>query len=467
MLLLAAAGLVARLAIVWSYFHTAGDDMQYRDLSNELFAEGRYAFARAPEPLTHSRLPGYPLFLRYLARTGGLDRDPHIRRAAHANAVLDAGTALAAGLLAVALGLSEVALWAMLLVLLSPWMIHASTFALPESLTTCLVTWQVLLCVWAWRRPSTSAAAGAWALMAGAGVLGGLAQLVRLDAISSLPALGLWLMARTSPRRRLAGVAACALGFTLAFGGWPARNLVRFGAPYFAGTEWPDAIGQPLPTGAMRWMATWSSARPGQAYFNLLLAYRNDLDLDRPGVLQPEMYSSEAERAEVVALFRRYNNEHLSPTVDRSFRALAWRRARQHPLLVFVWLPLQRCLHLWMPNSGNMLHAEWAKAPASAVEGLIVPALLIAGAVLLWRRRQRTALAVLLAPIVARTALHAFGTPVPDSRYLVEALPMMLLLGAVPVQALAVKAGIARAPEARLKDEHGARDQLAAAADRR
>jgi hypothetical protein len=440
-LAIAVLGMAARLVLGWSYYHTAGDDQHYRSLAQELAAEGRYAFARAPEPLSYSRLPGYPLFLRYVVRTAGLERTDHILRAVRANAILDGGTALGTALLAVALGLSDVALWAMLLVLVSPWMIYASTFALSESLTTFLVTWEVLLGVWAWRRLSPR-------LMAGAGALGGLAQLVRLDALSSLPALGLWLFARTSPRRRVAGVAACALGFALAFGGWPARNLVRFGAPHFEGSEWPDALGRPLLTGPMRWMATWSSARPGQAYFNMLLAYRNDLDLQRPGILQPEMYSSEAERTEVVSLFRRYNAESLSPGVDEAFRALARRRASEHPFLVFVWLPLQRAAHLWMPNSGNMLHAEWAHAPASMVEELIVPALLVGGAILLWRRRQRTALLVLLAPIVTRTALHAFGTPVPDSRYLVEALPMVLLIGAVAVQALAVKAGIARPPEA-------------------
>src|SRR5437870_2532881 len=85
-------GLGLRLAAVHSFHAPAGDGLQYYALSQELARGHRFAYAPPPAPLTYTRLPGYPLFLAYVAvRQAGLGLVPHIVRATQANALLDIG----------------------------------------------------------------------------------------------------------------------------------------------------------------------------------------------------------------------------------------------------------------------------------------------------------------------------------------------------------------------------------------
>ena len=87
---LIAAALLFRLAVVSSYQAPAGDGLQYFKLSHELRQNRRFAYAPPPAPLAFTRLPGYPLFLAFIAQPSlPLTLEQHLLWATRWNALLD------------------------------------------------------------------------------------------------------------------------------------------------------------------------------------------------------------------------------------------------------------------------------------------------------------------------------------------------------------------------------------------
>lgn len=454
--LLVGFALACRLAVVASYHAPAGDGLQYFKLSHELRQHGRYAYDPPPAQLTFSRPPGYPLFLAFVAQPQ-LPRslEAHLLWATRWNALLDVCT----GLLVFAilrdrrLGWSA-AVCGFLSVLACPLLIYLSTFGLSESLATFLTTLELWLALRFFDRGELR-----WAALLGAAV--GLSQLVRVDAVTVVPALlVLWAGAEVSWRRRLQAAGMFALFAALAFGPWPLRNLIRFGKPYPTATEWVAQDGRPLPTGMMRWFDSWSSASPGESYVLLPLAYNAPLDPSRSGLLQPTMYDDEAERQRIIAIYQRYNRERLSPEVDQLLRDLAEDRRKKDPLRALVGLPLRRIHSMWkplpeyeLPVRSALLHLPALRARYARFEqGLLILALL--GAIALcWRRdgaRGRHRLVVAAIALLAATRSVVIGTihPFPVQRYLAEIFPALLALSGYAISlAVSWLAGLLRSQE--------------------
>lgn len=433
---LVVVALIFRLAVVGSYRAPAGDGLQYFKLSHELRAHLRFAYDPPPAPLTFTRLPGYPLFLAFVAQPQ-LPRslDAHLIWATRWNALLDVCT----GLLVFAilrdrrLGWSA-AVCGFLSVLCCPLLVYLSTFGLCESLATFLTTLELWLCLRFADRGELR-----WAALAG--VVAGLSQLVRVDAVTMGPALLLlWAGAKVSWRRRLQAAAAFAFFALLVFAPWPLRNLIQFHHPHPTGTEWVAQDGRPLPTGMMRWFDSWSSASPGESYVLLPLAYNMPLDPQRPGLLQPTMYDDEAERQRIIEIYKRYNRERLSPEVDGMLRALAADRRKKDPVRALLGLPLRRIAAMWKPLPEYELPVRSAllKLPALRAryarfeQGLLLAALL--GAIgLCWqagpgRRGHRLLVAAVALMAVTRSVVICSIHPFPVQRYLAEIFPAILAL---------------------------------------
>ena len=252
-------GLAFRLAIVNSFHVALPDGEQYYRLAQELWRDHRLAFAPPPAPLTHSRLPGYPIFLAFLVDRALLTLAGHVARATRANVLCDLGTAVLVWWLLRERGRPVAGLVALAACLVCPLLFCLSTHAETESLATLLLTLELWLALRAGERAS-------WKTAAWAGGVSGLAQLVRLDSTTLLPAvaLALWgvpAAARTHAwRARVHLGGAFGLALMLVVAAWPVRNWIQFGAPYLQGTEWPAQDGVPLPTGMMQWMRTWCTA---------------------------------------------------------------------------------------------------------------------------------------------------------------------------------------------------------------
>jgi len=430
-----AGGLALRLALVAGYHVAAVDGMQYYALSQELWKDGRLAYAPPPAPLAYSRLPGYPLLLAHVAVRGAVPAAVHVERATRWNAVFDVLTALLAYLILRELGAPRGAgPLALGLVLLAPLLIILASHALTETPATFLATLELYLAVRAMRdRPLLFAAL--------CGAVAGFAQLVRADAVTMAPAaLAALLLGGAPLARRLAATAVFAVVAAAVFAPWPLRNLSAFGQPYFAAWQWRNAsTGRPLPTGPIEWARTFTTGARAEHSLDGAFAFELPLSL---GQITPAMYDSAAERAELEALFDRYNRERLSPAVDESFRALARARRARAPFRTYVTLPLRRLGAMFesvpsgeLSMAGKLVglvgRRPWVRTYDAAVYALAA-----LGALALVLTRARRTLAILALAVATRCVLIPETVPLAISqRFLCAVFPVLLMLAAVAVTA--------------------------------
>jgi hypothetical protein len=426
-------GVIAlRLAIVLTCVQgPAGDALQYYRLAEQLRSPNRFAVNPDPAPLVYSRLPGYPLFLAYVALPfrDSVPLPTHVLVATLWNVLFDLATALFVFLTARALGLRRAWL-AGLAILLWPTLWMMSCQALTESLSTLAVAAQVYLAVRIWRGASLRLA-----LLAG--VIAGLAQLVRFDALCAMPMVlyACWraTASRSAALRLMSAYLAAAV---VVLAPWPIRNCVRFGAPHIGAASWRGNEGAPLPDGPLEWMRTWADSAPGDAYLDLVLANRAQITT---GIV-PKQYDDEAEHRRLNAIVDDYNRYGAIDKVDEEFAALARDRFRKHPLRTLFVLPVKRLAHLFVGEPAYMIGMEvhWLGLPrlrpAFGVIDEVVFALAFAGCILGRRTRQREWMPLLFAPFPLRFLMLGFAMPhATCERYLVETFPVILLLAFIAV----------------------------------
>jgi hypothetical protein len=255
------------------------------------------------------------------------------------------------------------------------------------------------------------------------------------------PAVGLALLWADAPvRRRLQAAALFGLAALVVFAPWPIRNLMQFGEPHFAAAYWRKMNGDPLPASPIAWERTWSSGQEGESYLDLVFVLGVPANVNRPGIILPAMYDSEEEHRRVVALFQRYARESWSPPVVAGFDELARERTSRNPIRTFVTLPLRRIAKLWsgVPEYELPMRVPWLGLPRfrsvfRVYDGILFLAAL-AGAIGLWRRGPRSAerrlAAMLVACLLGRSLLLGLTAPIVTERYLVEAFPFLIILGA-------------------------------------
>jgi hypothetical protein len=270
------------------------------------------------------------------------------------------------------------------------------------------------------------------------GVVAGLGLLVRADAVTLAPAVGLafWWSPATA-RRRVTALAVATLTAATVFAPWPLRNLRRFGATHATAAVARTIDGVPLPDEIVEWERTWATSAAGESYLDLPFVYH--LPLDPRRLILPEMYDDARERQRIAALFVRYNHEQCSDAVIHEFAELARQRRRQHPARTYLVLPLLRIFRLWSPIP------EWELPMRAKLLGLprlrwlfgyfdLALYLCAAfGAVVLYRsdRANRQLLALLGSAIIARSLLFSMAIPIAATqRYLVEAFPILIALAA-------------------------------------
>lgn len=140
----------------------------------------------------------------------------------------------------------------------------------------------------------------------------------------------------------------------------------------------------------------------------------------------------------------------MTPEIDAGFAQIARERIAHHPFRYYVWLPLKRARTLWFdthsqyyPFEGELLPLEdldysihqqyWL--PLFAGLTLIYSLLGILGACLLWQTRDfNSRLWVLLAALMILIRLAFFASlENPEPRYVVEAFPLLAILGGIVV----------------------------------
>jgi hypothetical protein len=422
--------LVFRVAVVSAWHKPGGDGVQYFSLANQLRKDGRFAFANTPNKLSYSRLPGYPLFMAYVGSAGKwIGFEPHLRIATIWNIVFDMGTAIFLILILRALNITRRILPAFLL-FLWPTLWLVSSYAMTESISTFLTTLALYLAIRLQQTPSFRTAVAA-------GVVAGLLQLIRFDAVATFPmAIFAALAVRAPWRRRIALAGAYALTAFVVFSPWPIRNLVRFGEPHFAATTWRTTEGEPLATGPVQWARTWASSKAGESFFELYFVYKVPYQIERPKAIPPASVDDDAEKARLKTILNRYNRELLSDGVNSDFLALARDRFHRHPIRTLLWLPFLRVCHLFLPEPEYEMpmNIAWLGLPGiRPIFGIIDMAVFVGalcGAILWLRKRDDKFYVVLmLLPVALRIGIYAFAIPqATTERYLVEVFPFFAVL---------------------------------------
>jgi hypothetical protein len=420
--------IAVRFALVVTWHQTAGDGLQYYQLATQLRTERTFAFDDGKP--TYARLPGYPLFLAFIAQPlHSVSINRHVRSATLANVILDL---LSAVLLWRAACLLQ--LWRPkgvgIALLLIPTLWLMSCYAMTESLSTTAAAAELYLAVRILLAPRL-----AWVVTAG--VVAGLAQLTRLDAICTLPMVAYACASAyaTSVIRRAGFVAAFLLVAAAVFSPWPIRNVLRFGQPHFAASTSRTLSGRPFGDGLYAWARTWADS-DGDSFFELYFVYDTPFGTERPGVVPKKSYDDEQERQQIVSLMSKFKSEGPSDSVEQGFRDLARARFRKHPFRTIFVLPVKRIFHVLSPEPSYEMPMEvhWLGLPFLRPLFGVVDCLLYLlgciGAAIAWRRRR--ALFWLVVPaVLLRLALYGFAIPhAATHRFLVEAFPLLLILAA-------------------------------------
>jgi 4-amino-4-deoxy-L-arabinose transferase-like glycosyltransferase len=456
------AALAARLAFIYGAPALGGDwDIYQRVALNMLRGCGVSLSDPAGEAcVPHfggNQLPGYPAFVALgFALAGPSEAALRVLQAL-------LGTA-AIGYLMLAVrrltASDAMALAAGLVLALSPLAVAWPRFLVTEALALASTTWVLaeLIRSLAERRLRVVPLALALAV----------AIFLRTDSVLLAAPVALAGFMVERPAETIRHGALLALLVALPLAAWTARN-VAVGLPSLMPPPMTMPDGSRAPVGYLAWGRTWLAdeyQRAGWGYPVNRFAYANI-------AIDAAAYDDAAERSRVEALLaalRRHGGRAFPVEIDDAFQALADERTARAPLRTWLWLPLRRAWWLWTNPFSS--HGWPTELPASTTDaarlGMAAGGLrgvlalarahpgialgkaltaaykyalvlsFIAAVVLAAGRRlgpARPVVWIAAAYVVARTAFFAWTATV-ETRYLVEAVPLMEV--AVALAALAL-----------------------------
>ena len=397
------AGLVLRVAfstLYWMNKPLTHDEREYLALASSITAGRGFAYDSA-EPIGtgqhFGRAPGYPVFLALIG-TGTREHDSAPARVKIAQALVGALTIWIIANIARRAAGPGAGVAAALIAAVYPPLVWISSYVLTESLYSAMA----LLAADTLQRAMThstgpEASRRSVALTVAAGVLSGVAILIRPAMILFLPIAGLWLLARR--RTMLAVVLAVAMAAVV--GPWTARNARVHGRFILVASE-----------GGITF---WTGNHP--------LA-RGEGDL----AANPDLKQAELE-------FRRgypgLSSEELEPIYYRD--ALAWIASNPGRWLVLL---ARKAFYTVVPAGPSYtLHSTryWA---ASAFSYLLLLPLAIFGSRRLWRSSDRPTAVLLLAASAVLVGLIFF----PQERFRIPVIdPVLIVAAAAAVAARFVR----------------------------
>lgn len=434
--LLLFVGAAARLRVARVWVYAGSDSYGYLKLGDEWADHGRFALGPS-EPLEWYRRPLYPLLLNAVrvGTRGDTSGWAAWRRIEDTQIALDVlATGLLVLLIARRIGGRLAGIAALTLSMLYPPTVLFSCAVLTEPIMALLTVAMLACLILGSRRPLV------WFPIAA--IFLALASYLRPDGpvngIAFIPAL-----LYVDGGRQRGVLAALSLSVFIAlFAPWPIRNVIHFATPHVA-DGMIDRYGHDVPhyAGFWRWLQTWArDDRPaGQlqsCFYNTKCAPTLDLVEEQGAFIAPAS-NSDHERGKVEELFVLREREGVSQRVSEGFMSLARRRRVTHPWRVQISLPLRRAWQMWLaPQSEVLENPAWRPWPSLSnrllphlrLLSLLLLAAVIASAVaLLVHRGTRTAAAILVATIIARTvvlAWSAFCLP----RYLIPIYPVCFIL---------------------------------------
>ncbi|HEY6843111.1 MAG TPA: hypothetical protein VI391_03010 [Thermoanaerobaculia bacterium] len=376
---LLALALGVRLFVAWTLpTRIEGDAAGYVQFATNLLRRHVYSSDEQP-PIrpTYERVPGYPLFLAAVRINETAARV--------VQAIVDTMTCALAGAIAFAWTKRRRAfLIALFLAAICPFTIDYVAFLLTETWMTFLVAAMVL-----------ALSARRAEFLALAGLLGGIAAMVRLEGAAMFAAAAIFVI--ITERWRVWILLAA---FAIVLLPWTIRNATVFHtfqplAPVHA--NMPEDF---VPSGYTRWVQTWVDD------FQYVREFEWSLDSSEIDITHapPGAFDSPAERQRVAALFNKYNDDgEMTPALDAQFGEIARERIARNPLRFYVVLPIERASSMWRGF-------RW-----------IYLLLGLAGAIAL----RKTKWLLLLALMIVPRMIGASMLPNPEPRYMVEFFPLL------------------------------------------
>jgi hypothetical protein len=338
---------------------------------------------------------------------------------------------------------AQAALAGLWLSALCPFTANYTAIVLTETVAICLTALALLLLLNAEAGLGASAdvAPKAWLL---AGIVTGLAALVRPEAPLLLAAAGVSLAAKWwrpgDWTKLLRAGALLAAGLVLPLLPWATRNWRTLHEVQFLAPRYSELPGEYTPLGFTAWTDTWMW-RMKDVYLSTWNANTAPIS---PSDIPDSAFDSAAERNRVAALLEQHNSTLvLTPEIDQQFMQVAKERTARHPLRTYAEVPALRALALWftprtelLPISGHL----WPPREAwdDDKQDFLVTAFLAvvcAGYVLLgligaWPARQRPGVRLLLLFVAIRTIFFAYAADTSEPRYMLECFPVVIALGA-------------------------------------
>jgi 4-amino-4-deoxy-L-arabinose transferase-like glycosyltransferase len=351
---------------------------------------------------------------------------------------IDIGAALGVYLLGRALAGRLAAALALAAYLAHPAMMAYSGSIMTETTAVALSALSLWLCAVACE-PRRSLRTATRALC-GAGVAVALGMLVRADGVLLGPCLLLPLILRREPLRARGHMVALTLLCALVtYSPWVLRNLHTFGAPYAFGSLC-EIDGTPIErTWFHSWYASWVRTE-----FDLLSTqgciYKRTCATSM--IMFPEYaFDSDAERMRVYELLWQHSSDGMSKSIDDEFHELWRQKVRRHPLRTLVIAPAYRFRHLWLGANDLPTRARPPEQPTrlprshylygrlAQVSAWLALSGLCALLLPVWQGRRKILWLALLAIGVRSGFLALLGFPEP--RYILELVPLTLVLGGI------------------------------------
>lgn len=446
------AGFALRMFFIIRFPFAAGDTKFYDALAQNWLYHGVYGlFVNGQLTPSDMRAPGYPAFLAAVYAFFGSNH----RAVFIAQAVIGLLTCL--GIASIAAHLAPAAMQgkattaALWIAALCPFTANYDSILLTEALAVFLTTFALLIFVSLLDHPfialrsSVSArnifSFAGW--IGAGGIVVGLGTLVRPEMPLVLAAAALIFTVRLRRRvdwpKLILTVSWMAMALLLPLLPWAARNARVFGRIQFLAPRYAEIEGDFIPYGFFTWLRTWM-VRPENNYLFPWKLGNAPIPIES---LPASAFDSVPERNRVSRLLDIYNAGWImSPLLDRKFELLARKRTARHPLRTYLIVPIERVGAMWFaPRVHELRYSgelwppaeRWRENPwdfgvtaGFGLLNLVYFGLAIAGA---WRCRARSAIAMLAAFVVIRTAFLTHQVSV-EPRYMIVCFPAFLAIAA-------------------------------------
>lgn len=268
------------------------------------------------------------------------------------------------------------------------------------------------------------------------GASAALAMLLRPDGVLLTAAIfvALAFESMRTPRRWLRDATIFVALACFPLGIWAVRNYATFHIFQPLAPKHVNDPGEPVNLGFYRWLRTWSVEF--ETTGNIYWAIGDDeLSIDN---VSPRAYDTEAQRAELEALFDAYNaHRDLDPVIDAGFERLAEQSIYAHPFRYYLVVPAMRVGDmLFRPRTEafniDVFFWQWREHPWQSAAAISFALLNFAYmvAALAGCMRGRVPFAVLLGSYFVMRCVLLGTLENPETRYSLELYPIVIVAAA-------------------------------------